>query len=237
MAVRDNPLQLVLGLVVLATATVTFGISDVEFLNNTIEPYAIWVFILGMVGIYLWSDVNMGEMSQYEAVSVILPLVAAGAIQVIPEASNFLSEYSPFAGIFLVMVTLGSFYALGTNVSFNILAAELVLGGTLFIVAAVQYSIVNIEVLNNNIESVTIWVFIATLVGAYLLSERDIGMLETTELTALAVGVGGYLAFEFIPEVNDFVINNNPAAGIVLTIAVVVSYFVLMQNGNIYPNI
>lgn len=237
MTVRDNPLQLVLGLIVLATATVTFGLSDVTVLNNAIKPYAIWVFIVGMVGIYLWSDVNMGEMSQYEAVSVLLPLLSAGALQVIPEASNFLSDYSPYAGIFLMFVTLGSFYALATNVSFNILAAELVLGGTLFIVAAVQYSVISIEVLNSNIQSVTIWVFIATLVGAYVLSEREIGRFESTELVALSVGIGGYLAFEFIPEVETFVMENNPIAGVALTGFVVISYYVLMNNGRIIPDV
>ena len=233
---NDNPLMLMLGLVVAITASVTFGIVDVEVLNNTINPYAGWVFIGGLAGIYVLTDRQVGEMSDYEAVSFLIPILAALLIQFLPQAESFLTDYEPYAGIVLTALVLGSFYALGTNISFNALALEIGLAMVLGVTAAVQFDVITLEVLNNNIQHVTIWVFVLALAGAYLISERDINRMQEIELAALGIGIGAYTFYEYVPQFENFVANNNPISGVVLTIVVIFAYYVLMNNGDWKPN-
>ncbi|AAQ13796.1 hypothetical protein [His2 virus] len=234
MAIRDkSPVMLLMGLMVLVTSLVTFRIADIEVLNNAINPISGWIFVVGFVGIYLISDREVGQLKNYEGAALLVPVLVAIAVQSVPEFESTLTQYNPALGIMLFAVTMVGFYALATNMNLTYVVLELLLGVVLGVTAAVQYNILEIQVLSANITQISIWVFVLTLASAYLVSERSLGTFTRTEIGSMAFGIGTYVAYTFIPEVEQFVVNNNPATGIVLTLGMAFAFYVIMNNGQI----
>lgn len=231
-----SPLMLALGLLVAVTAMVTFSVLNITVLDNTIKPFAGWVFVGGFVGVYLLSDRQLNGLEDYEAVAFVVPLLAAVAIQQIPAMNDALTEYEPYAGLALLMLTVGAFYALGTNMSLEYVSLELLFGGVILVTASVQYDLVQIDVLSSHITDVAPWFYFFALAGAYLVSQRNVGSFTNMELSALLIGIGGYAGYEYLPKVQDMVMNNSPHAGIVLVGITVVAYYFLMNDGSFTPN-
>ena len=102
----NSILMMVLGLIVSVTATVTFGLVDIEILNKAIKPIAAWVYVGGFAGVYLLSDRQVNQLKDFEAVALIVPIITAIAIQEVSEVSNLLTEFKPIAGFVFVGVTL-----------------------------------------------------------------------------------------------------------------------------------
>lgn len=234
MAIRDkSPVMLLLGLIVLATATVTFRIADIQFLNEAISPIAGWVFVVGFVGIYLLSDREIGNLENYEGVSLLVPIVTAIGVSAIPQFNGFLADYNPMAGIVLTAVTLIGFYVLATNMNLTYVALELILGIILAATAAMHYGILSVAILETHISSISVWVFVFTLAGAYMVSERSYGTFTRNEIGAIVFGIGTYFAYEYVPQVQSIVVENNPVSGVVLTLMLGIAYYILMNNGSI----
>lgn len=235
MALRDkSPIMILLGLVVLATATVTFRIADIQILNETIDPIANWVFAGGFVGIYLLSDREVGNLENYEGVSLLIPIIVAIGMGSIPAVSGFVETYNPLMGFALTAITLVSFYVLATNMNLTYVALELVLGTILGVTAALHYGIMNIQFLNTGIAQISVWVFTFTLAGAYLISERSYGTFSRNEIASIAFGIGTYYAYTYIPQVETLILEYNPISGALLTLALGIAYYVVMNNGEVY---
>lgn len=234
MSVRDkSPSMLILGLLVIITSMVTFGLVNIKVLSEAIEPIAAWVFVVGFVGVYLLSDRQLGQLKDYEGVSFIVPIVLAMSIQLVPQVKTLLTDYNPYSGITLLAITMIGFYALGTNMDLQAVTIEVILGLVLAVTASVQFGLLSIEVLNNDIAHISVWVFVIALSGAYLVSEHSIGRMKTYEIMALLIGIGGYLGYEFVPTVSQFINENNPEAGTVLVLVTIMAYYFIMNNGEI----
>lgn len=233
MAKTKSPVMLTLGLIVAITATVTFGLVNIEVLNNTIKPLANWIFVGGFVAVYLLSDREIGKLDDHEAVALILPLLLAIGSEQMSQVSDFINEYNPIAGFVLVGITLIGFYALSTDMDIRYMSLEMVLGAILAVTASVQFDVLSIEVLNNHITQISVWVFVIALTLAYLVSERELGRMSQIELGALAIGIGGYVGYEYIPEVQSAVDANNPVAGVILVAVTILAYYFIMNNGSL----
>jgi hypothetical protein len=107
-----------------------------------------------------------------------------------------------------------------------------VLGIALAVTAGVEFGIVEMTVLETNVSPLATWIFVGSLFGAYLLSQRNIGDLSDWEIGAFIVGLGGYAGMVFVPAVNEFVTTNQPYTGAGLTIVTMVAFYVL-TNENI----
>lgn len=225
--------MLLLGLLVVATAFVTFRVASIEVLNETIDPFAGWVFAIGFIGIYLLSDREIGNLENHEGVALLVPIVAAIGMNFVPELQSLLNDYNPALGIALVAITLVGFYVLATNMELSYVALEVLLGLILAVTAGIQYGVLSIEVLNAHIAEISIWVFVLTLAGAYMVSERSMGTFTRMEIGAMVIGIGTYAAYVYVPEVSSIVQANNPYAGVGLTLILAFAYYVLMNNGAI----
>lgn len=228
-----NPLTLILGLVVVVTSAITFGLFDIEILNNTLKPIAAWVFVGGFIMVYLISDRQLGKLKDYEGVALAIPIAIAILTQQVPEVEQWLTDYNPIAGFALLAITLASFYILGTNMELNAVAIELVLGATLLVTAGMQFGLVEIDLLNNHIADVTVWVFVITLAVSYFVSERSIGTMNNFEVGALALGIGSYLAYEYIPAFTSYVNSSEWQVAVGLTAIVGISFAILANHGEV----
>ena len=106
------------------------------------------------------------------------------------------------------------------------------LGVILAVTASVQFGVVEIDILNNHINQISVWVYLLTLVGAYMVSEHSIGRMEKIELGAIGLGVGAYVGYEYVDAISTFITQNNPASGVVLVAVTVVAYYFLMNGGS-----
>lgn len=231
MANTRSPLMVTLGLVVALTASVTFGVLDIEVLDNALSPIAAWVFIGGFTAVYLMSDRQINQLTDLEAVGFVIPIIAAIGMEHVTPVQNFVTDYSPWGGLALTALTFAGFYALSTDMSLQYISLELVIGSILITTAAVQFDVLEIQVLENHITDVSVWVFFVALTAAYLVSERSIGSLNNVELTGLLVGIGAFAGYDFVPEIQNWITTNNPHAGIGLTVIVLIGYFIVMNNG------
>lgn len=234
MAFKDtSPVMLTLGIIVIVTALVTFGIGDIEFLQTTIDPIANWVFVGGFVGIYLISDREIGELEDYEAIALIVPIVASIGVMAIPQVNTFVQNNNPLIGIILVTVAMTGFYILSTDMKITYAMVQIILGIALAISAAVQYNVITLEILDSAFNGLTTWIFLIALFLAYMVSEREIGTFTNTEIGALGIGIGAYIAYRHVPAVETFITNSNPLAGILLTAMMAVAFYLLSNNGEV----
>lgn len=227
-----SPLMVALGVIVAVTSAVTFGLINMEVLDNAIQPIAAWIFVGGFAIVYLLSDREINQFTDVEAIGFVIPLLGAIGAQHITEVQNLLTEYSPYAGIALTGLTFAGFYALSTDMSLEYVSLELVIGSVLLTTAAVQFDLIELDIVGNQINEISVWVFLTALLAAYLVSERSVGSLNNIELTGLIVGIGAFVGFEYVPEVQSWIMSNNPHAGIGLTAIVLFGYYTVMNNGN-----
>lgn len=224
-----------MGLLVLVTSALTFGVIDYQILNNTLAPIANWVFIGGFIGIYLLSDREIGNLESHEAIALLIPLVAAISIKMFENLDALLQDYNPAGGFVLLGATIAGFYVLATNMELKYVIVEIGLGSILAVFASVHYGIANFSVLDYSVSNLNVGVFIVTLVGAYMISKRSLGTFSENEVIALFVGIGSYFAYTYVGEISNLIGTYQPVSGIALTALVGVAYYVLMRNGNIIP--
>lgn len=222
-----------LGLLLIVTAGVTFGLSNIEVLNNSIAPIASWLFIGGFVAAFLYSEKEARYMDNYELGAIAIPILLVLGKMYVPRIADVFNEYQPAAGVLLLAITLFAFYALGTNLTLEYLTAELGLGTVLFFAASVDYGLLNVSILQNQIGHINVWVTIFALIGAYIISDHSIGRMTTFEIGALGVGIGSFLAYSFVPKVQNWVSSHNPQSGVALLALITLSYWVIMNDGNI----
>lgn len=230
---RDSPVNVIIGIFVLVASIVTFGLVNIQVLNSTISPYAGWIFVGGFVMVYFISDREIGDLQDYELGALLIPVLSVITMKVIPEFESLVNEFHPYSGIVLFALTLISYYTLSTNMRLGVLAFQLIVGGILALTAALQFGLVSIDVLGTQIESVSVWIFLLALASAYFLSEHTIGKMDTMEVGALVIGAGSYIMYTYAPPFRNFVMNNNPITGIVLTLVVVIAYVFIMRNGEL----
>lgn len=233
----ENIVMLALGLLIAITASATFGVTNLEVLDSTIQ-YANWVFIGGFIAVYLISDRQINALSDFEAVGFVIPIVAALAYEFVPQVTSFVDNNSPYAGIVLFLLTFAGFYALSSNLSLQAVVSELSLGSILLLSALTQFNIISIELFNGfALQDFSTFIFVIGLGLAYFISQRDIRDMKETELIAIAIGVGTYLGYEYIPQVETFITANNPLSGIVAVAFVLIAYFYISQNGDVIPEL
>lgn len=233
-ATEENPLFIALGLIVLVTSLVSFGLVDMQVLNDHVAPYAGTIFVVSFVGIYFLSDREIGQLTDAETTALLVPVLAVIGLKFIPQFESIITDFDPYASLALFGLTLGGYYVLSTNMRLGTVALQLVLGSVIGLTALLQFGIVELDVMGETITELSIWVFVGALSISYFISEHEIGEMNQTEIGALIVGVGGYLAYNFIPEFQDFVNANNPASGIVITGVVIFAYYFIMRNGKLY---
>lgn len=230
---NKSPLMVALGVILAIASVVTFGLINIEVLDNAISPIAGWVFVGSFVGVYLMSDRRINDLSDTEAVGFAIPLLAAIGVQHITAIQDFLTRNDPYAGLLLVALTFGGFYALSTDMNLEYVSLELIIGSVLLTTAAIQFQLIELDIVGKHIDEVSVWIFLFTLMAAYLVSKRSIGNLNNIELTGLIVGVGAFAAYDYVPEVQTWIMSNNPQAGIGLTALILFGYYTVMNNGDI----
>lgn len=112
MALTENPLTIVLAVILGVTASVVFGIVNVEVLSTNLKPFAPWIFVLTLVGAYMISERQMGDLDNIEVLAFVVGIGGFGLIEFVPKVATFISENQPISGIALTLVTLGAFYVL-----------------------------------------------------------------------------------------------------------------------------
>lgn len=232
-ASEESPLHIGLGLVVFITSLVAFGLVEMQVLNDTIAPYAGTVFVGGFFAIYFLSDREIGQLTDAELAALLIPIASVVLIEFVPQFADLVSEFDPYASVALFGLTLGGYYVLSTNLRIGTVALQLILGSILGLTAMLQFDIVTMSAFGTEITDLSVWVFVGTLSIAYFVSEHEIGQMNIYEVGALVVGAGSYLAYNYIPEFATFVDSNNPQAGIVLSLIVIVAYYFIMRNGKL----
>lgn len=230
---RDSPINVMIGIVVLIASVVTFGLVNIQVLNETITPYAGWMFLGGFILVYFISDREIGDLQDYELLALLIPVGSVVTMKVMPEFESLINSFHPYSSIALFALTVISYYTLSTNMRLGVLAFQLIVGGILTLTAALQFGLLEIDVLGTQLRSVSVWVFLLALAAAYLLSSHTIGKMDTKEVVAIVFGAGSYIAYTYAPPFRTFVMENNPFTGIFLTFIVMLAYVFIMRNGKL----
>jgi len=112
MALRDNPMTIVLAAVLALTATVVFDVFTTETLTNLVVPYAPYVFMIALGGAYMISERAVGDLDNMELGAFVIGLGAFLGIEFVPAVADFVASYQPYSGIVLTIVVMGAFYIL-----------------------------------------------------------------------------------------------------------------------------
>jgi len=112
MALRDNPVTIVLALALGLTAMVVFDVFTTETLTNLVVPYAPYVFMVTLFGAYMISERAVGDLENMEIGAFVIGIGAFLGIEFVPAVANFVASYQPYSGIILVIVVMAAFYVL-----------------------------------------------------------------------------------------------------------------------------
>jgi len=105
-----------------------------------------------------------------------------------------------------------------------------VLGGLLAIAALGQYNVISATWIENNVLAFSTWIFIGTLAGAYLLSQREIGELSDWETMAFGVGAGGFALYQFLPQFRSVIADYDPYGGYVMVAFTMLAFYILTNE-------
>lgn len=105
-----------------------------------------------------------------------------------------------------------------------------VLGALLAAAALTEYGVMSITLLENNISPFATWVFMGTLTGAYLVSQRELGALSDWELLAFGTGVGGFALYKLLPEFQQVFTDYQPESGIVMFVLTMIAFYILTNE-------
>ncbi|WP_292484763.1 hypothetical protein [Methanohalobium sp.] len=105
-----------------------------------------------------------------------------------------------------------------------------VLALLLGVTAGTVFGVVDISVLQTNLAPFAGYIFLGSLGGAYLISERQLGKLDSWEMLSFGAPIAALLLYQFVPEFVTFVEANQPIMGVGLTAISLVAFYILMET-------
>jgi hypothetical protein len=105
-----------------------------------------------------------------------------------------------------------------------------VLAALLAAAALVEYNVMSITFLETNITPFATWIFLGTITGAYILSQRELNQLTDWEMGAFIVAIGGFAAYQFLPQVQSIIADYQPHSGVLMFGATMVAFYILTNE-------
>lgn len=229
----SDGLMMGLGLIILIATASFYNLMSIEFVENNLEPIASWLIVGGIIVAYFYSEREIGDLEDHEMGFTVGALGILLLYKYSTVIDQTFANNQPYSGLFMLLITLGAFYSLSTNMSITSTIMEMVVGALLLIAAMVEFNVGDVTILGDSISTYAIWIFGIGFFAAYVIAERNMGDFSDMEIIALVIAVVPFLAYEYTADFQNIVANNNPMAGVLLTVAVGAGYWIIKNDGHV----